>query len=152
MKIRIGSPFRNGARAAQPLEAALQPARETAARILRPAARHLALFTLALVAAASGFASKKLAPDIANKNQETVDVIVQFKSAPDYERLKQISARGELKHVFTFIHAAHMSLPLRDVQALESDPSVVYVSPDRKVSGADTSQSSVVGQFEISPS
>jgi serine protease AprX len=141
MKLLIGSTFQNGERGARPIQAALRSLRRMAARILRPATRHLALFPVVLAVAASAFAGPKMAPDIAGKHQNTVDVIVQFKSAPGSERLKQISARGQIKHVFNSIHAVHMSMPLREVEALESDPSVAYVSPDRKVSGADSSKS-----------
>jgi serine protease AprX len=141
MKLPIGSTYQNSERAAQPVEAALRTLRQKAARILRPAVQNFALFTLALVVAASAFGGSKLAPDITRAQQDAVDVIVQFKSAPDHERLRQISARGEIKHIFNSIHAVHMSLPMHDIEALESDPSVVYVSPDRKVSAEQSSNS-----------
>ncbi len=104
-----------------------------AARVLQPAARSLTLWALAFLMCIPGFASHKLAPDIAGNHGETVDVIVQFKTAPSAEQIRQMAARGQVKHVFHYIHAVHVSLPVQDIRALESDPSVTYVSPDRKV-------------------
>lgn len=137
MKLPTGLPFRNDEHTARPDEEGVLSIGEKAARILRPALRHLALFGLAIVVATSAFAASKLAPDLAGNREDMLDVIVQFKSTPDIEHLNQIAARGEVKHVFNAIHAAHMSLPLGDIQRLEKDDEVVYVSPDRQVSAAN---------------
>jgi serine protease AprX len=72
-----------------------------------------------------------------------VDVIVRFKAAPTGEQLNHISARGQVKHIFNHIQAVHASLPLREVEALESDPSVLYISPDRKVTTQYNNSSSL---------
>ena len=137
MKRLIHSDVRNGARTILPVEAGVPSVRKRAARIFRPAAGNIALFSLALAISSPSFAGHKLAPDFANNQVETVDVIVQFKTAPTGEHLRKLAARGHVKHTYEHINAVHVSLPLRDVQALESDPSVSYISPDRKVFGAD---------------
>ena len=86
------------------------------------------------MASVPGFAGPKLAPDLARKGRDLVDVIVRFKAAPTGEQLNHISARGHVHHIFNHIQAVHASLPLSELDALESDPSVLYISPDRKVS------------------
>lgn len=136
MKRLTHSDLRNRACANWPSEAGAPAVRKSVARILRPAAKSLTLSTLLFLVCIPGFAGHKLAPDIAAEQGETVDVIVQFKAAPSAERIKQIAARGQVKHVFHYIHAVHASLPLQDVEALESDPLVAYVSHDRKVFAA----------------
>ena len=145
MKRLTQSDVLNGARALLTGETGLPADRKRTARILRPLARNLAFTTLALIISIPGFAGHKLSPDLASSRLEQVDVIVQFKTAPTAEQLKHISARGQVKHIFDHIHAVHASLALRDVQALESDSSVAYVSPDRIVSAADwnTTQSNI---------
>jgi len=116
-----------------PIAAELGTMRNSAARI-QPSSKKLALVALALIASVPGLAGPKLAPDLARKGREMVDVIVRFQSAPTAEQLNRISARGHVHHVFNHIQAVHATLSLHDVEALESDPSVVYISPDRKVS------------------
>jgi serine protease AprX len=141
MKRLTHSDLRNGAQSILPVAAGLPAIRQRTARIPRPSARNLALTILALVVSIPGFAGDKLAPDLASSRLGTVDVIVQFKTTPTGEQLRQMSARGHVKHIFDHIHAVHVSLPIREVQALESDSSVAYVSPDRIVSAADWNNS-----------
>lgn len=146
MKRLIQSDLRNGAHAILHAAAGLTAIRKRAARILRPSASNISLTALALIASVPGFAGHKLAPDLASSRSDNVDVIVQFKTAPTGEQLRRMSERGQVQHIFEHIHAVHVSLPLREVQALESDSSVVYVSPDRTVSAADSSSSQNNGQ------
>lgn len=136
MKLLIQSDLRNAAHAVLPVAAGLAELRKTAAGTFRPSPGNLVLTTLALIAAVPGFAGPKLAPDLAGNRRDMVDVIVQYKTVPTGEQLEHISARGQVKHIFKHIHAVHASLPLHEVEALESDPTVVYISPDRTVSAA----------------
>jgi serine protease AprX len=80
-----------------------------------------------------GYAGHKLAPDLASYRVDTIDVIIQFKEAPSRDQLDKIAARGHVKHIFDHIHGVHASLPMREVESLAKEPSVAYVSPDRKV-------------------
>jgi serine protease AprX len=136
IKRLIQSDLRNEAHTVLPVAAGLADLRKAAAGILRPSPGNLLLTALALIAAVPGFAGPKLAPDLAGNGRDMVEVIVQYKTVPTGVQLDHISARGQVKHIFNHIRAVHASLPLRDVEALESDPSVVYISPDRTVSSA----------------
>ncbi len=142
MKRLPPSNLRNRTRTILSVAAGLQPIQDRAARSIRPAVKNSALCILALLASIPSFAGPKLAPDVAGNEADTVDVIVQFKAALTGEQLKQIEARGQIKHIFEHIHAVHASLPLRAVWALESDPSVTYISPDRKVTAAGSNNTS----------
>src|SRR5579864_1960539 len=133
MKQQKQSYRRTGAQITLPAEAGSQPARTRMVHVFQPIGKYLGLVALAMTLSMPGFAGHKLAPDIAVDGREKVDVIIQFQTAPTHEQLEKIAAKGEVKHVFGRIRAVHASLPLREIQKLEADPSVVYISPDRKV-------------------
>src|SRR4029077_6485662 len=77
------------------------------------------------------FGGPKLAPDLPKNSSSMVDVIIQFKNPPTKARVKQLAASGKMKKIFNGINAPHISLPMSTVLALESDPSIAYISPDR---------------------
>jgi len=70
-------------------------------------------------------------------NGATVDVIIQFNQTPtDAHHQKVQSKGGVLKTKLDFIKGAHYSVPVESLDALADDPDVVYISPDRRLSGA----------------
>src|SRR5437773_6304181 len=98
--------------------------------------KRLIRVTTLLAFAGLAFGGPKLAPDLPKNSNSMVDVIVQFHNPPTKAQLKQLGAYGKMKKIFNGINAAHLSLPMSTVQALESDPSIVYISPDRPTAGS----------------
>ena len=96
----------------------------------------LAVIILALVAIAAA-KTEKLAPELRNQRDgHTVNVIVQYKAQPtadDHRRLATHGARhnGDL----SLIHGMMVSVPANRVDRLSDDPSVKFVSPDRRLGG-----------------
>jgi serine protease AprX len=96
----------------------------------------LAVVILALVAVAAA-KTEKLAPELRNQRDgHTVNVIVQYKAQPtadDHRRLATHGARhnGDL----SLIHGMMVSVPANRVDRLSDDPSVKFVSPDRRLGG-----------------
>src|ERR1700687_5490730 len=101
-------------------------------------------FTTVLMAVAGSlvpglmFAGTKLSEDLhAVDPAATVDVIVQFRSTPTEGRHRKIMARGGIvKARLEGIKAGAYSLPARELEALEQDPEVTHISPDRPVRAA----------------
>ena len=81
----------------------------------------------------------KFARDIDRHNANAmVDVIVQFKVTPSAQHYQRMSARGVmLKTKLHSIKAASFRIPVSALAKLESDPDVLYVSPDRTVRLSD---------------
>src|SRR6266567_2968028 len=76
----------------------------------------------------------------------TVDVIIQFNQTPtDAHHQKVQNKGGVLKTNLDFIKGAHYSVPVESLDALADDPDVVYISPDRDVSGSLDYVTSAVG-------
>ena len=77
----------------------------------------------------------KFARDINRRNPNAmVDVIVQFKVTPRAAHYQRMSDRGAaLKTKLHSINAAAFRIPVSALAALEQDPDVLYVSPDRTV-------------------
>src|SRR5258708_576916 len=70
-------------------------------------------------------------------NSAMVDVIIQFNQTPtDAHHQKVQDKGGVLKTKLDFINGAHYSVPVDSLDALADDPDVVYISPDRRLSGA----------------
>ena len=89
---------------------------------------------IALLASLS-FAGPKLAPDLPTDANAMVDVIIQFKTPPTKKELKPLGPYGQMKKVFQNINGANLQLPMSLVQALENDPNVAYISPNRTSTG-----------------
>src|SRR2546425_3185859 len=105
----------------------------------------LALFALiTLLAAGLSLADgkkHKLSRDLdalkGGHNGATVDVIIQFNQTPtDAHHQKVQNKGGVLKTKLGVIKGAHYSVPVESLDALADDPDVVYISPDRRLSGA----------------
>jgi serine protease AprX len=93
-----------------------------------------AVLLIALLASLS-FAGPKLAPDLPTDATAMVDVIIQFKTPPTKKELKQLGPYGQMKKVFRNINGANLQLPMSVVQAMENDPNVIYISPNRTSTG-----------------
>src|SRR2546427_10503380 len=66
-----------------------------------------------------------------------VDVIIQFNQAPTEAHHQKVQDKGGvLKTKLDFINGGHYSIPVESLDALADDPDVVYISPDRGLSGA----------------
>jgi len=78
----------------------------------------------------------KVARDIDRRRaNDRIDVIVQFKVTPRAIHYQRMSARGAtVKTRLHSINAAAFTLPVSALTALEKDPDVLYVTPDRAVS------------------
>src|SRR5216683_4141787 len=107
--------------------------------------RRIALLTLiTLLAAGLSFADgnkHKLSNDLdalkGRHDGATVDVIIQFNQTPtDAHHQKVQNKGGVLKTNLDFIKGAHYSVPVESLDALADDPDVVYISPDRRLSGS----------------
>src|SRR6266702_386611 len=76
----------------------------------------------------------------------TVDVIIQFNQTPtDAHHQKVQNKGGVLKTKLDSIKGAHYSVPVEALDALADDPDVVYISPDRGVSGSLDYATTAVG-------
>ena len=90
------------------------------------------VFALAGVAAAH---KDKLARELQNKtNSDTVNVIVQFKATPTADDEQRV-ARHHGKHNgdLTLVHAMLVSLPANEADRLSDEPTVKFISPDRRI-------------------
>ena len=93
---------------------------------------------LLLTTAAYGKNPNKLATELrSGSSGSTVDVIVQFTSAPSQKHHDKIARRGgKLKTDLSgVIKAAHYQVPADQLDSLTDDPEILFVSPDRPVSG-----------------
>src|ERR1022692_1922204 len=78
------------------------------------------------------FAASKSAPDLPSANSlALVDCIVQYKTPPSKDELKQL---GQVKKQFVSVKAVEAFVLAKAIPALESDPNVVYISPNRTTS------------------
>src|SRR5207245_802346 len=109
--------------------------------------RRLALLTLTtLLATGLSFADgkkHKLSKDLdalkGGHNGATVDAIIQFTQTPtDAHHQKVLNKGGVLKTKLDVIKGAHYSVPADSLSALEDDPDVTYISPNRPLSGTST--------------
>jgi len=79
------------------------------------------------------FAGPKLAKDLPPPNSTApVDVILQFKTLPTKDDLRQLGAYGQTKKTFNTIKAIEVTVSPKVLAALESMPNVKYISPNRK--------------------
>jgi serine protease AprX len=116
-------------------------------------ARIALLALVTLLAAALSFADgkkHKLSNDLdalkGGHDGATVDVIIQFNQTPTAAHHHKVQSKGGvLKTNLDFIKGAHYSVPTGSLEALENDPDVAYVSPDREVYGTLDYVTSAVG-------
>src|SRR3954468_1209062 len=98
-----------------------------------------ALMSIAmLTSSVYGRNPNKLSAELTSGSSEaTVNVIVQFKDTPNAKQHQKITNRGgKLKTDFGgIIKAAHYEIPAAQLDSLTDDPDVLFVTPDRPVSG-----------------
>src|SRR4029077_6387995 len=71
-----------------------------------------------------------------NFAQSSVNVIVQFTGGPTARHHQKVLALGgTLRHRLTLIKTGSDSIPAAALHTLSDDPEVVYISPDRQLSG-----------------
>jgi serine protease AprX len=96
--------------------------------------RAILILTAALGLATAG---SKIAPDVPQSNANaTVDVIVQYKTPPSKNELKQLGPYGQIKKQYSVINGINITLSVGTIQALALDPNILYISPNRKSKGA----------------
>src|ERR1035438_2999495 len=92
---------------------------------------------LAGLTSLAAFGGTRISSDMpASTPSGTVDIIVQFKTKPNAEALNQVLKGGALKRQYRAIPAVHMTVPVSMIGRIESNPQVVYVSPDRNTTGS----------------
>src|SRR6202521_5955669 len=111
------------------------------------------------------FAGSKLSPDLPTSvGNNLIDVIVRFKNnaqkaspnngnqgngnqgegnhgdwnhSDNYNNdVQQVGQHGEVEHTWQNINSVHMKLTLNAIRALQANPSVLYVTPNRPLKGA----------------
>src|SRR5258707_6720943 len=103
----------------------------------------LTLITLLVAGLCLADGKHKLSKDLdalkGNNSGATVDVIIQFNQTPtDAHHQKVQNKGGVLQTKLDFIKGAHYSVPADSLSALEDDPDVTYISPNRPLSGTST--------------
>ena len=81
---------------------------------------------------------RKLAHELVERagQNQTVDVIVQYRDTPDSRHHQRVRDRGGMhKTDLSLIKSGHYSVSGRSLAALENDQDVVSISPDRVVTG-----------------
>jgi serine protease AprX len=94
----------------------------------------LRIFTL-IAGASVVFAGTKNAPDLPVNSNLPVDVIVQYKTAPTKNELKQLGPYGQIKKQFVHVNAVSVSLTSAQIQSVAQDSNVAYISPNRPNKG-----------------
>jgi Subtilisin-like serine proteases len=83
--------------------------------------------------AATVFAGPKLAKDLPAANATgSGDIILQFKTLPTADDLKQLGPYGQTKKIFNTIKAVQISVSPSVLTILEAMPNVKYISPNRQ--------------------
>ena len=97
----------------------------------------LGVVTFLLMAGMAFGRHPKIAPDLDNVDPGTnVDVIVQFTQAPTaWHHAKVLARGGVLKGQLDLVKAGAYKIKRGQLENLARDPSVVYISPDRKIKG-----------------
>src|SRR6266446_3720718 len=83
------------------------------------------------------FGGSKVAPDLPQSDPNaTVDVIVQYKTPPSKDELKQLGPYGQIKKIYSVINGVNIALTVKAIQQISTDPNVAYITPNRKSQGA----------------
>src|SRR5262249_51207662 len=78
------------------------------------------------------FAGPKLSKDLPPATSNTqLDVIVQFYTPPSKNDLKQLGSYGQVKKNFVSINAVQVTVSPSTLAALEANPNIRYISPNR---------------------
>src|SRR5258706_6643046 len=77
----------------------------------------------------SAFAGSKIAPDVPQSNPNAqIDVIVQYKTPPTKDELKQLGPYGQIKKQYSVITGVNVTLSVSDIQQIQLDPNVAYIT------------------------
>src|SRR5258707_6194457 len=83
------------------------------------------------------FGGSKVAPDLPQSDPNApVDVIVQYKTPPSKDELKQLGPYGQIKKIYSVINGVNIALTVKAIQQISTDPNVAYITPNRKSQGA----------------
>jgi serine protease AprX len=94
------------------------------------------LRVLTLIAGASAvLAGSKTTPDLPGNSNSPVDVIVQYKTPPSKNELKELGPYGQVKKQFVHVNAVSVWLTKAQIQTVSQDPNVAYISPNRATKG-----------------
>jgi serine protease AprX len=112
----------------------------TTRSILKRATKIVAALLVTVSAADLGAATpgeEKISRDLRSQTGTAlIDVIVQFRRAPQKAEIEGVVAKGaSLRRSFRHVPAAVFRMPLQAVRAVASQSQVLYVSPDRIVEG-----------------
>jgi serine protease AprX len=112
----------------------------TTRSILKRATKIVAALLVTVSAADLGAATpgeEKISRDLRSQTGTAlIDVIVQFRRAPQKAEIEGVVAKGaSLRRSFRHVPAAVFRMPLQALQAVASQSQVLYVSPDRIVEG-----------------
>lgn len=89
-----------------------------------------------LIAGASVvLAGSNTAPDLPVNSSSTVDVIVQYKTAPTKSELSALGPYGQIKQQFVHVNAVWAMLTGAQMQTVSRDSNVTYISPNRATKG-----------------
>jgi serine protease AprX len=94
----------------------------------------LRMFTL-IAGVSVIFAGAKNAPDLPVNSNSPVDVIVQYKTTPSKNELKQLGPYGQIKKQFVHVNAVSVTLTSAQIQTVSQDSNVAYISPNRPNKG-----------------
>ena len=109
----------------------------------------LLLATLPLASAASTNAgiNPKLSPDLQKANASTIQVVVQYNSAPSLLDLKLLSTLGSILNSLPLVNGLVADLPLANILALSNQSNVKYISLDRPLTPTLSNAAPAVNAF-----
>ena len=96
------------------------------------------LLTLGLLSVSSLMGANKLSVDLQGlPASASVDVIIQFTGPPSQADLAAISqAGGVMRQAMQSIHGALVTVKVGQLSGIANNPSINYISPDRKISSS----------------
>jgi hypothetical protein len=102
----------------------------------------LVALTLILSANLAFAGPRKMSKDLESKTSGKVDVIVQFNHVPNANDHQRVANHGgKIKRELGRFKGGAYTMPASALEDLANDPDVVYITPDRPLSGASTSSS-----------
>jgi serine protease AprX len=95
------------------------------------------LRVLTLIAGASVvLAGSNRAPDLPGNSNSPAYVIVQYKTAPTQEELRDLSSYGQITNQFVHVNAVCVWLTTAQITDVSKDHNVAYISPNRPTQGS----------------
>src|SRR5438552_18257201 len=78
----------------------------------------------------------KVSPDLQQQSgpqsaqSSLMEVIVQYKTPPSKDELKQLGPYGQIKKQYSVINGVHVSLSADVIKQISADPNVAYITPN----------------------